>query len=63
MAGGQNIRIDRIGGTKLNRSGNRMTIIKYNSANDIIVEFDDGFRIKTKYERFNRRILEKEIYQ
>ena len=29
-----------------------MTIIEYNNANDIVVEFKDGYKIKTLYSKF-----------
>lgn len=47
-------RIDRIGEEKLNNQGYLMRIIEYNSATDIIVEFDGEYngRIKTWYANF-----------
>ena len=43
--------LDRTGETNYNNSNNRMTIIKYNSAIDILVEFDTGDIIKSTYNR------------
>ena len=44
--------LDRTGETKYNNSNNRMTIIKYNSAIDILVEFNTGDIIKSTYNHF-----------
>ena len=32
-----------------------MTIIEYRSRNDILVEFEDGYKIKTRYDHFKNR--------
>ena len=47
-------RIDRIGEEKLNNQGYLMRIIEYNSATDILIEFDGEYngRLKTWYTNF-----------
>lgn len=42
----------RIGETNINTQGLKMTIIEYNSATDMIVVFEDGFRKKCAYKEF-----------
>ena len=44
--------LDRTGETNYNKSNNRMTIIKYNSAINILVKFDTGDIIKSTYNNF-----------
>ena len=48
------MKLDRVGETNLNRYGNRMTIIKYNNALDIVIEFMDGFKFQTCYSNFRK---------
>lgn len=43
---------DRTGKSKLNNQGCKMRILKYNNANDIIVQFDSGYITKSKYVNF-----------
>lgn len=45
-------KINRVGETNINTNGSLMTIIEYNNANDIVVEFKDGYKIKTFYSKF-----------
>ena len=45
-------KIDRTGEININSFGSKMTIIKYNSARDVIVEFDDGYRTNARYKSF-----------
>jgi len=49
--------IDRIGEVNYNNFGSKMTIIHYKDANNIIVEFDNGYIIKTRYSHFTEGIL------
>ncbi|AZU98973.1 putative AP2 domain-containing protein/putative DNA-binding protein [Bacillus phage pW2] len=42
----------RIGETNTNNKGVKMEIIEYNNANNIIVLFEDGCKLKTKYCHF-----------
>ena len=45
----------RLGETRLNNQGRNMTIVAYRSANDIDVEFDNGFIVtSTQYQLFER---------
>lgn len=48
-----------MGETKVNRYGTPMKIIKYNSSSDVIVEFQDEHKFKTKttYSNFNRETI------
>ena len=39
-------KIDRVGERNINNQNVEMTIIKYNSTNDIDVKFEDGYVIK-----------------
>ena len=50
---------ERMGETKVNRYGTPMKIIKYNSSSDVIVEFQDEHKFKTKttYSNFNRETI------
>lgn len=42
----------RIGETSIASNGQKMTIVEYKKANDIIVEFEDGTKVKTRYQNF-----------
>lgn len=44
--------IDRTGEKDFNNSGRKMWILKYNSANKIVVQFDSGAIVRTKYNNF-----------
>lgn len=45
-------KIDRIGKINTNKYGSKMTIIKYNNANNIVVEFEDGNTVNSAYREF-----------
>lgn len=45
-------RKDRTGETNINHQGLKMTIVKYNLENDIIIEFEDGTQTHAKYHTF-----------
>lgn len=47
---------NRVGEINYNKNGTKMIIIKYNSYNDIIIEFQDEYRIKvnTRYGDFKK---------
>lgn len=49
-------KIDRIGETNISNEGCVVKIIEYNNANNIIVEFQDGYkyRLHTQYANFNK---------
>ena len=51
-----NYREERLNEVNLNTYGTAMKIIKYNNANDIIVEFDDEYKskVKTSYSSFSK---------
>lgn len=44
--------INRVGEQKKNKWGSLMTIVKYNNAKDIVVEFENGYKVNTQYGRF-----------
>lgn len=46
--------IDRSGEINYNTYGSKMTIIKYNKRDDIIVEFENKYKIKTDYKSFKK---------
>lgn len=43
---------DRTGEIGVNKQGVKMWILKYNKANDIIVQFESGYVVKSKYINF-----------
>jgi hypothetical protein len=47
-----NVKIHRLGETKLNNYGSRMTIIEYTQCNDIMVQFEKGEPIHTTWHHF-----------
>lgn len=47
-------KIDRIGVTNYNTYGSKMTIVKYNDCDNIIVQFENGYTSKTKYITFTK---------
>lgn len=53
--------IDRTGEEKLNDQGVKMRILKYNNANEIIVQFNSGYITKSKYVNFTEGII-KDLY-
>ena len=55
-----NMAKSRIGETNIASCGMEMTIVKYNGANDIIVEFKDGARTHTTYSNFKNGIVKNE---
>jgi len=44
--------IDRIGELSISNQGYPMTIVEYTSSKDMIVEFEGGFQVKSRYDRF-----------
>ncbi|UGO50602.1 HNH endonuclease [Bacillus phage vB_BanS_Sophrita] len=48
---------DRTGESNTNNYGSKMTIIKYDGANDIIVEFENGYRKQTSYNSFKEGVV------
>jgi hypothetical protein len=44
--------IQRLGETIYNNYGSKITIIKYNKTNDIVVQFDNGYITKATYGQF-----------
>ncbi|UGO47839.1 HNH endonuclease [Bacillus phage vB_BanS_Skywalker] len=53
--------INRLGETNYNRYGSKMTIVEYNNASDIVVEFDNGYKINTQYRAFIKGVV-KNVY-
>lgn len=43
---------NRIKETNYNNYGSKMTIIEYNNADDIVVEFENGYKTKSRYSHF-----------
>lgn len=43
---------NRIGEINFNKTGSKMVIIEYKSAHDIVIEFDNGYITKSKYQHF-----------
>ena len=50
-------KISRLGETNKNSYGSLMTIVEYNNANDLIVEFENGYRIKSCYKLFKNQSI------
>ena len=48
---------DRVGEIIYNEYGEKMTIIAYENAHDIIVKFDNGYKINTQYINFKLKHL------
>jgi len=46
--------IDRTGEVKYNNHGIKMTIVEYINTQNIIVEFEGGYRVKTQYDNFKK---------
>ena len=49
-------KINRVGETNINTNGSLMTIIEYNNANDIVVEFKDGYKNKEFKENYIKEV-------
>lgn len=54
MKGRKDIFKDRTGEINYNIYGSKMTLIKYNGAKDIIVEFENGYKTKSAYQYFKK---------
>lgn len=48
---------DRIGQKKYNHSGQMMTIVQYDDAQHIVVEFENGYRANTSYSNFVKGLI------
>lgn len=44
----------RLGESKLNSSGERITIVEYNSYSDTVIEFENGYKQKATYNQFKK---------
>jgi len=53
----------RLGETKTNTLGNVMKIVEYNNATDIVVEFEDGYRVKSRYDDFKRGYIKNPYFK
>lgn len=51
---GNNLKEERLGAIGYNKQGDLMKIVEYNTNNNVIIEFQDGTRVKTSWERFNK---------
>lgn len=49
---GRPVKDNKTGEIKVNNFGTKMKIIKYNNYNDIIVEFENGYKTKSSYKEF-----------
>lgn len=45
-------KINRIGETRLNNFGSKMTIIEYNNVHNVVVEFENGYKTIKRYKDF-----------
>jgi hypothetical protein len=50
----ENLRNQRIGEVKTNIRGEKMTIIEYTNTHNIIVEFENGIQVRTRYYEFKK---------
>lgn len=50
----ENLRNQRIGEVRTNIRGEKMTIIEYKNTHHIIVEFDCGAKVRTRYYEFKK---------
>lgn len=48
-------KIDRTGETELNKFGSRMTITEYKDFDNIVVRFENGYEVKSRYIYFKRK--------
>lgn len=51
----------RLGETTYSKYGSKMTIIEYNNCDDIVVEFDNGYKVKARYSQFKLKNI-KSLY-
>jgi hypothetical protein len=65
--GGIRTPVKRLGEINYNKYGSKMTIVDYISATNIIVQFDNGFKIKTAYKCFQKgevtNLYDKTVYE
>ena len=47
-------KIERIGETNYNKYGSKMTIIEYKDVHNLVVEFENGYKIKAQYTQFKK---------
>lgn len=52
MEGYKNLKNERIGNVNYNKWGSKNTIIEYKNSKNIIVKFDNGYVLKTRYDHF-----------
>lgn len=55
-------KVKRLGQEKINKQGLRMKIVEYNNANDIIIEFEDGYKTKTTCFSFDTCVVSNPNY-
>lgn len=51
-------KVNRIGEINHNKLGEKIEIVEYNKAKDIIVQFENGCKIKTTYQHFKEGVAE-----
>ena len=51
----------RVGETRTATNGQKMTIVEYKNANDVVVEFEDGTRIKARYQNFKKGMVKNPV--
>ena len=59
-------KMERLGETNTNKYGSKMTIVEYNHARDIVVEFESGNKVRTEYKHFKNKsvksVYDKSVY-
>lgn len=55
-------KLRRLGQEKINSQGLKMKIVEYNHAQDIIVEFEDGYKVKTICTSFDKGVVKNPNY-
>lgn len=59
----KNVLNNRIGETNDNENGEKMTIIEYNNATDIIIKFENGCKVHTSYRCFKNREVKNPFFK
>lgn len=53
----KNLKEERLGAIRTNRYGSRMKVVEYNSVEDILVEFDQGYIVRANWRTFSRGVI------
>ena len=51
------MKLYRLGDTNTNFYGSKMTIIEYNNCNDVVVKFDNSYKVKVRYDEFKKGLV------